>query len=159
MFCPRCSTQNSDDAKFCRSCGANLSLVLKALTGDLADATGGRKHRDHPGSSLAFQRGITKTFMGLGFLVLSVVLLFTRQFWGVWLLIPAFALLGNGIARIVSARPQPGPSGNRNAAISPPEDPARLPSSGFTRPSVPPSVTENTTKHLEPEPRRSRDAG
>ena len=31
MFCPRCSTQNSDDTKFCRVCGINLATVSLAL--------------------------------------------------------------------------------------------------------------------------------
>lgn len=32
MFCPQCSTQQSDDLKFCKSCGANLKAVRQALT-------------------------------------------------------------------------------------------------------------------------------
>jgi len=36
MFCPKCATQNVDGAHFCRSCGANISLVPQALTGQIA---------------------------------------------------------------------------------------------------------------------------
>lgn len=32
MFCPRCSTQNSDDTKFCRGCGTNLATVSLVLS-------------------------------------------------------------------------------------------------------------------------------
>ena len=33
MFCPRCAADNSDDAKYCRACGADIHLVPQALTG------------------------------------------------------------------------------------------------------------------------------
>lgn len=33
MYCPRCATQNLDDAKFCRACGTNLEAVALALSG------------------------------------------------------------------------------------------------------------------------------
>src|ERR1043166_8897362 len=32
MFCPQCGTQSSADLKFCRSCGANLKVIGKAVT-------------------------------------------------------------------------------------------------------------------------------
>ena len=35
MFCPKCATQNLDGASFCRGCGANISLVSQALTGQM----------------------------------------------------------------------------------------------------------------------------
>lgn len=31
MFCPRCGTSQSDDIKFCKSCGGNLSAVREAV--------------------------------------------------------------------------------------------------------------------------------
>jgi hypothetical protein len=31
MFCPRCGTNQSEDLKFCKSCGANLSAVRQAV--------------------------------------------------------------------------------------------------------------------------------
>jgi hypothetical protein len=47
MYCPKCATQNTDETKFCRSCGSNLSLVPQALTGRLPEARSGRRrHRD-----------------------------------------------------------------------------------------------------------------
>ena len=31
MFCPRCGTNQSDELKFCKSCGANMSAVRQAV--------------------------------------------------------------------------------------------------------------------------------
>lgn len=33
MYCPSCSTHSIDGAKFCKSCGMNLSVVTQALNG------------------------------------------------------------------------------------------------------------------------------
>jgi hypothetical protein len=38
MYCPQCSTSQSDDLKFCKSCGANLQAVRQALTTPDTDA-------------------------------------------------------------------------------------------------------------------------
>src|SRR5437762_12967502 len=32
MYCPQCGTQSSAELKFCRSCGANLKVIGKAIT-------------------------------------------------------------------------------------------------------------------------------
>ena len=32
MFCPQCGTESSQELKFCRSCGANLKVIGKAVT-------------------------------------------------------------------------------------------------------------------------------
>src|SRR5690349_10126655 len=32
MFCPQCGTQSSDELRFCRTCGANLKVISKAVT-------------------------------------------------------------------------------------------------------------------------------
>src|SRR5215217_2905318 len=98
MYCPRCATQNNDDTKFCRSCGANLSLVPQAMTGRLPDARS--RHRDrHRGGrdeeQPSIARGITQSFMGIGFLVAAIAIFFSggRGWW--WaMFFPAFALLG-----------------------------------------------------------------
>ncbi|MGI9105935.1 MAG: zinc-ribbon domain-containing protein, partial [Pyrinomonadaceae bacterium] len=37
MYCPKCGTQNVDDASFCRGCGANVSLIPQALDGRLPE--------------------------------------------------------------------------------------------------------------------------
>ena len=39
MFCPKCATQNIDGASFCRACGANISLIPQALSGQLPQVT------------------------------------------------------------------------------------------------------------------------
>ena len=33
MFCPSCSTQANEGAKFCKSCGINLNVITQALSG------------------------------------------------------------------------------------------------------------------------------
>jgi hypothetical protein len=37
MFCPTCGINNSDQTRFCRSCGADLGLIADALSGKLLD--------------------------------------------------------------------------------------------------------------------------
>jgi hypothetical protein len=151
MYCPRCATQNIDSARYCRSCGANLSLVPQALTGELSqpesrlDRRDRRRGRDRE-PDLA--RGIRKISVGLAFLILLLIL--TRSSLGMgqtWILIPAFLMLGKGIGEIVSARAA-------HREISPPRQQApethRFPPASVVV-DAPPSVTENTTRRLDPD--------
>ena len=38
MFCPKCAAQNLDGTSFCRVCGANISMIPQALSGELQQA-------------------------------------------------------------------------------------------------------------------------
>jgi hypothetical protein len=149
MYCPNCAVQNADDAKFCRGCGANLSLVPQALTGQLPQGRHGR-HRHDPRSEgePSLGNGITQTFMGLGFLTVAIVLWLTRMWWGVWMLIPAFIFMGRGIAGIVTAV-QAQQSAAARGHIPAPPSPNTGPMPVQTPPELmapPASVTESTTK-------------
>jgi zinc-ribbon domain len=161
MYCPRCATQNSDETKFCRACGANLSLVPQAMTGRLPDARHTRRRKKRDGDddgppSLA--GGIQRAFMGIGFVLVAIAARFFAPagiIWWFWLLIPAFAMLGKGVAEIVTAtKTSTGlPPMTNHTAI--PAPPARITGELPPRPtydpvSPPPSVTEGTTRHLEP---------
>lgn len=157
MYCPTCATQNIDAAKFCRACGSNLSLVPQALSGRLPDPRADvikeaiRRKRE---PNLA--RGISTTSMGLAFLTIVAVSFLTRGshgFGAIWLLIPAFALLGRGIARIVAAINAQRVT--NQMPMSPPVQPtSELPPRPLYDPLAPPSITEGTTRHLDTVPQR-----
>lgn len=154
MYCPKCATHNTDDTKYCRSCGANLSLVPQALTGHLSERSSRRRHR-HRGDDgpPTLENGITKLFMGVGFLLVSASVFFfapAGRIWWFWMLIPAFALLGKGVAELISVTF--GSSSVRGTGQTtlpgaiptgelPPRDDAVF---------APPSVTEQTTRQLDP---------
>jgi hypothetical protein len=154
MFCPKCATNNLDGASFCRGCGANISLVPQALTGQLMQppveeiAEGGRRHRrrrDRGDATL--DQAFKNIFMGVGFLVLAIVLSRTiGQWWWLFMLFPATSLLGQGIAQFIrirerERRTQMAPPPVRQAFAQQPQTPEQL------RPPVA-SVTEGTTRHL-----------
>jgi len=90
--------------------------------------------------------------MGVGFILVSFGAFFfgpAGRIWWFWLLIPAFAMLGKGIAEIVSARYGPNLTHGveRQGAVQPTARAGELPPRNdvfFT----PPSVTEQTTRHL-----------
>ena len=163
MYCPSCGAQNIDDPKFCRACGTNLSLVSKALTGALeptapAGAEEGPRglsdrHRGHERHEPGPEKAITNLCLGLGFLLVAISVFFfapAGRIWWFWMLIPAFGLLGSGVAEMVRLRHGRGPA---PPAASPREIPAPPQRSGLEPPSTsqvvpPPSVTEGTTRHL-----------
>jgi len=157
MFCPKCATQNLDGASFCRSCGANISLVPQALTGQLAHAneekavvqeeicaTTGRR-----GRPLTLDVAFKNVFIGVAFLLISIAL--SRSIgaaWWFWMLIPAFGLMGTGVAQYIRLRDLQ----NRPTRTLPPP-PVRA--TEHLMPPVP-SVTEGTTRHLSSKPSEHR---
>jgi hypothetical protein len=169
MFCPKCGTQNPDTGKFCRSCGTGLGNLSQALSGGF----GGIQPiapiaplMDHKGKPVSWERAIGKIFTGLAFVAVAIALAVTGagRGWWFWMLIPAFGSLGYGIAQWVQLRKvekglpvySPSPSadnklsGSQQSALPPNQTDYVAPESRFkTGDLVPPSVTDNTTRHLE----------
>lgn len=177
MFCPKCGTQNPDNGKFCRNCGTDLSPVSSALSGKPQGFQPMQPMQpmqpvqlwDRRGRPVSWESAIGKLFGGLAFLIISIVLAFSQmgRVWWFWLLIPAFTMLGTGIAQYIQLRKQeqrnlqnypPGagsafiPSNPSNASLPPTQTEYVSPhvdSRYKTGDLVPPSVVEATTRHLE----------
>lgn len=161
MFCPKCATQNLDGASFCRSCGANISLVPQALTGQLPEADpdepewsrDARKRRRQSGPP-TMDDGIRQVVMGIGFLLVAIAIgVFGRGWWWVFMMIPAFAMLGRGIAQITHVKHErksfAPPSATFSPAVPSPQPVSALPPRNTAQlVPTPPSVTEGTTRHL-----------
>lgn len=160
MFCPKCATQNLDGASFCRSCGVNISLVPQALTGqplqpiepEVTTSCIGKKQE----KPVTLDRAFKSIFMGIAFLLIAIALSrSTGQGWWFWMLIPAFSMMGSGVAQFIRIRErekralnspfkQPVFTERQNVAF--PYSAPRRPT-GELMPPVP-SVTEGTTRHL-----------
>lgn len=163
MYCPNCANQLENNQKFCRACGANVSLVPQALTGQLPIVTpeeesGKRKRHKAP----TIERAVGNFFTGIGFLIaaLFVTLWMPGGYtWGWSFLFPAFALIGEGVGQYLKVQqlerdrerglvqptipmnfPQPIPPQPRVAELSAPTT-----SELVTPPS---SISEHTTKNL-----------
>jgi hypothetical protein len=119
------------------------------------------------GKSVTREGAASTLFTGLAFLVISIILGVTGMAnaskWWFWLLIPAFAMIGTGIAQLsylkkneqktlpdthtenVKSFNQTG-----NANLPPSHSEYVAPDSRYkTGELVPPSVVEGTTRHLE----------
>ncbi len=154
MFCPKCATQNLDGASFCRTCGANISLVPQALTGQIANAPDEevdhrrRRRRNRDSKEATLDQAFKNAFMGIAFLLIAIVVsrLAIGQTWWFWMLLPAFSMMGTGIAQYIRVREK-----EKRTALQPPPVGRAFPE----RPrnvdelmSPAPSVTEGTTRHL-----------
>src|SRR2546421_445066 len=81
MFCPKCATQNLEGASYCRSCGANISLIPHALTGQLPQKQSeqfdfGRRGWKR-GRESSIDHAFKNVFMGIAFLFVSIALSFS----------------------------------------------------------------------------------
>lgn len=162
MFCPKCGSQNADETKFCRGCGADVSNAL------VAPATTARGRRfsgrmEAAPMSLAeqqidlFSRGIRGLIMGGGLFIVSALAFILSErglTFSLFMLAFGFLLVGTGISRLIHA------SGLK--ALGKKDEPAALtpgqadyitpPRSFYETDGLlarPVSVTEHTTTHLE----------
>ncbi|MCA1604948.1 MAG: zinc ribbon domain-containing protein, partial [Acidobacteria bacterium] len=161
MFCPKCAAQNLDGASFCRSCGANISLIPDALSGQLPQAPEkddvnagfcGTRQGRQPTLENAFK----SLFMGVAFLLVSVALGVTRtgRGWWMFMLIPAFIFMGTGIAQYIQIKDREKKQSLRAGTQQQPSIQPRRSVEAFSTRNTgelvapPPSVTEGTTRHL-----------
>ena len=161
MFCPNCGKDNSSELKFCASCGTNLEAVSQALSGSEEDfftrMDNGidffiARYSEHVFKNAPHEiseRKVAKSWKLLGQACITTlvdILLFTLM----WNLLPLrflilcistpFRLM---IERGNTQAERPGLAENyKPPALAPPR-------TGLWLTDAVPSVTENTTKHLE----------
>lgn len=175
MYCPRCGIENpAEDVKFCRACGEDLRLTSQALGKRIRwrDFLNNRLDNMLAGRyGLSARDGGINIFIGLAGLMIAAYYMLTGH--GaliVWVVISLSLLLGVGVGvydviiyrRSVRGFPRdvdrvPGDLSIFDKAPAPAAGKAELGAGGPTNEIVPPSITEGTTKRLEPQPRRARD--
>jgi hypothetical protein len=150
MYCPKCATENGDGSKFCRKCGSNIALVPQAMSGMLADVLESDEAVKANNVAVKFENGIKKTLIGLCFALAAMVMLLSRNPSGWAMLIPAAILIGKGMSQILALRYL------KHAGLLPAPKESQSSPTGtldqnrqqFLDASIPPSVTEQTTRHM-----------
>lgn len=155
MFCPKCAEQNLDDAKFCRACGANVSLVPQALTGSLPTGVNRDKHAS----------GVKFTIISLGLALVAVTVLLVAPPHDGWVFffltaVTAVIMFGIAVGEFVGAghgkHHAPGAEG-KTRELAPSEPAGELPPARETASMIQPaSVAESTTRNLAAVPRAAR---
>ncbi len=157
MFCPKCAAQNVEDAKFCRACGADISLVPQALTGQLTDES--CRPGKHVKGPVTIENVVPHIFMGLAFFCIALAIMYWGdsiggKTWWFWMLIPAFSMFGRGVAMYLRLKEErkrlapPAFAPAQQAVPPPPSYAASLPPRETGEIIPPPSVSEGTTRHL-----------
>lgn len=185
MYCPNCAAP-VDGMKFCRQCGANVSLVPQALTGQLPVAPAppqvpppfvhGRRRWSKQNRPATMDGAVREFFSGAGFLFVALAIwqFFPGGFaWWFWLLIPAFGAMGKGLGQYFAVREQQqqlsasAPQFRVPVAV-PPAVPVAPPQPQFSVPTTselklpanvtpPVSITEHTTALLDRERAKPKD--
>jgi hypothetical protein len=162
MYCPNCATP-IDGAKFCRSCGSNVSLVPQAMSGQLPQfqASDGKLHFeiDHrQGSKVpGIESILTELFAGIAFVIASISILAwvpAGVFWWWSLLFPAFMFLGDSIGKYLRWKESQRKQSLLERAENQTINQSTIRAASFSAPTTseldkPSSVTEQTTRHLE----------
>ena len=154
MFCPKCAEQNLDDAKFCRACGANVSLVPQALTGELPAGEAENKISERRAA------GIKCTIISLGLAVVAVTVLLVAPPHDGWVFfflagVAAVIMFGIAVGEFVAVaghgKHHAHGFDKKTAELAPPDVAGELPPARETASMIQPaSVAESTTRNLAP---------
>lgn len=172
MFCPSCAVENANNAQFCRGCGANISLVSQAVSGQLAErveqvegeSRRDRRHRRRHGEPVSVERAVRSLFMGCAFIFVAFsarIWAPAGHIWWFWMFLPAAGLLADAVStfvRLRERRAQPAPPSAPGAPLFGTSAPAgRLGERRTGELLQPPSVTEAATRHLATPPAGRRE--
>ena len=168
MYCPQCAAQNTDNAKFCRSCGTELEAVALALTnkfpppGAWLEKYGEGKHKVIRGAILlgaALLIGVVPAlFIGV---IFPLVMLWT-VFFG-WMAGWGIVSFASGVGEMVKSQTMLGQTRRFDSGLTTTEpselssavhEPRMLDDVTRAQPYSPLSVTEHTTELLGEPPRR-----
>lgn len=164
MYCPNCGNHQSNEKRFCTICGTNLSAVSAALSGRLPAA--GAPATELIEAEARYKRQLAAAIQhgapGLGLLIAALLMLFFRPIAGAWfwicfgLTIGGVSTLGKGLTLYLLARSEWNAALARAQANAPHQSfAASSPPAQFNPPLptspdlTPPSVTEQTTRHLQ----------
>jgi hypothetical protein len=112
MFCPGCSMASPDGAKFCKSCGMNLTVVSHALSGGGA-ATDPIREREYKRARKKISDGIQGSAVGLALMAAAVLIYYflaKDKFWyAISLTIALAGLIGffRSLGHIIDAKVGP----------------------------------------------------
>ena len=162
MYCPQIATQNTDNAKFCRTCGTDLEAVALVLTnkfplpGAWLEKYGESKHKVIMGAIL----------LGAALLIAGVPALFIEELF-LWVILSTFFFgwmavwgifsLASGVGEMVKAKTMLGQMKQLDRGLTPTEssqlsseayEPRMLDGATRAKPHSPLSVTERTTDLL-----------
>ncbi len=159
MFCPKCGTENPDNTKFCRVCGANLSNVLAVIEGLQISEPALPQSKE---ATYLYSTGVRNVILGAGFFIASIFLKSMPGDTAFWflLMIPAICLIASGIGRILKSdglkklnksNPVINQITTEEKQSLPPSQTEYLsPNINYkTNDLVPSSITEDTTHQLE----------
>jgi hypothetical protein len=122
------------------------------------EETGRRFRRRRDRGEVSLDQSFKNVFLGVAFLIIAIVLSRTIGYgWWFWMLLPAFSLMGTGVAQYIRLKERE----RRAQLAAPPVNPAFQPPPRLPDELRPPvaSVTEGTTRHLGVEaPTRHFDA-
>lgn len=152
MYCPNCGKEHTDQQKFCRSCGLSLQLISQALVNELSATRSDE-------SSLELMKPEQKRWQNpllYGFLLLMlglIIIIFGKKMLGEQLVADIgtlIAVLGVGLigfkgVLLIRSQPKSLPTPNALPKGEPITEPPPALHAG-----EPPSVTEHTTRTLEP---------
>ena len=148
MFCPQCGKDNSTGERFCRSCGLGLQAVSHAVMNGLSsDGAKPPRRFDVP---LGY--GFFMLFLGLAIIFVGNVLFHEQLMADIGSVIAfiGVAIFGYRGLQLLMSGPAVNTTASAETATLPNSDnPGQLASAdGFE--TVPGSVTERTTRNLEP---------